>query len=301
LIYAYSRLSKSDFWFTRLGGDGLGNLLYNWARCLARADEHGWQLIWPTWRSFKPKNWRVNPYDHRLYADLFRPTARYLSGPGKPWVLATRRWVGEAEALASPPADGSVVQFRGMGGKFAPFLGQLELVRGELLAMTRPEHLAAYRAPRRPPVGIHVRRGDFLRLGDPAAMECMDNTALPIEWYVAALRAVRARVGETIPARVFSDGTGEELAELLAEPAVEREENGSAISDLLALSRSRLLIASGSTFSMWASYLHQVPTLWHPGKLSQRVHLGAGGRESEWAPERPLPDWVSREMMVEEP
>ena len=50
-IYAYPRLSKTDLLFVRIGGDGLGNLLFKWARCLAAAERHGWRMIWPTWPS----------------------------------------------------------------------------------------------------------------------------------------------------------------------------------------------------------------------------------------------------------
>ena len=56
--------------------------------------------------------------------------------------------------------------------------------------------------------------------------------------------------------------------------------------------RARLLIASGSTFSMWGSYLGQVPSIWHPGKLLQRVLLDQPDKEFEWAPGVALPSWV---------
>ena len=86
-VYAFPRLSKTDLWFVRIGGDGLGNLLFNWARCLSVSRHNGWRMVWPTWKSHKPKNRRVNPYDHRLYDDLFRPTESYVHGIAKPLVL----------------------------------------------------------------------------------------------------------------------------------------------------------------------------------------------------------------------
>jgi hypothetical protein len=91
---------------------------------------------------------------------------------------------------------------------------------------------------------------------------------------------------------VFSDGTDEELAALLALPAVQRRDYGSGLGDMLGLSRSKLLIASGSTFSMWGSYLGQVPTIWHPRKLLQHVLLEHPDREIEWAHGNALPGWV---------
>ena len=292
-IYAYSRLSKADFWYFRIGGDGLGNLLFNWARCLVTARRNGWKLMWPTWFSYKPKNWRVNPYDVRTYLDLFRRTPEYQGGLCKFPQLAFRKWVSEHDAAREAPPPGCVVQFRGMAGKFKPFLNDLDAVRAALLEMTRPQHLSGYNHPDPPPIGIHVRRGDFVHQADMETTLRVDGSALPIAWYVDTLAAVRDKLGFAAPTRVFSDGEDEELADLLALPAVERVTYGSSIADMLALSRSRILIASPSTFSMWASYLGQMPTLWHPAKLDQNVHLGAEPREIEWSRGEPMPDWIA--------
>lgn len=291
-IYAFPRLSKTDLLFVRIGGNGLGNLLLTWARCLAESQRRGWRMIWPTWASFKPKNWRVNPYDHRTYADLFTPNGRYVTGWRKPWCLARYRWIPEKHALAEGAPPGSIIEFRGMEDKFAPFREDHELVHGELLKIARPQHLAALAEPAPPPIAIHVRRGDFVQQASVEDMLQTDNSVLPLEWYIAALQAVRSAAGRELPAAVFSDGTGEELAPLLALPAVRRMDYGSGLGDMLGLSRSKLLIASGSTFSMWGSYLGQVPTIWHPQKLLQHVLLEHPEREIEWAPGDPLPDWV---------
>lgn len=296
-IYAYPRLSKTDLWVTRIGGDGLGNLLFNWARCLSVARAQGWRMVWPTWKSYKPKNKRVNPYDHRLYADLFEPTSDYTHGLGKPLALMSRRWVSEQQAREGRLPARAVVQFRGMAGKFEPFLHDRDLVRDALLAITRREHLAGYLQADPLPVSIHVRLGDFKRVQDSTIVQTRDNVALPIDWYIKALQAVRGHIGEAVGAQVFSDGTASELAPLLALPGVERVEYGSAIADMLALSRSRLLIASGSTFSMWASFLHQAPTLWHPGKMLQTLHDDPR-TEFEWAPGGALPEWLDAGMMT---
>jgi len=291
-VFAYPRLSKTDLLFVRIGGDGLGNLLFKWARCLATAERQGWRMIWPTWQSFKPKNWRVNPYDHRTYFDLFRPTDRYVTGWRKPWCLIRYRLIGEQQALAQGAPPGSVVQFQGLRDKFAPFLRDHALVRDELLRIARPHHLAALSESAPAPIAIHVRRGDFVHQASYEDTVNIDNSVLPLDWYIAALQAVRAAAGRDLPAWVYSDGATEELAPLLALPAVQRQDYGSGLGDMLGLSRARLLIASGSTFSMWGSFLGQVPTIWHPGKLLQNVLVDAPERELEWAPGAALPDWV---------
>ncbi len=45
----------------------------------------------------------------------------------------------------------------------------------------------------------------------------------------------------------------------------QRRDTGSAIGDMLLLSRAEVFLASGSSFSAWASFLGQMPTLTHPG------------------------------------
>jgi len=207
--------------------------------------------------------------------------------------LARNRWIPEKQALAAGAPPGSVVEFRGMEDKFAPFRADHELVYGELLKIARPQHLATLAEPAPAPIAIHVRRGDFVRQPSYEDMLEIDNSLLPQDWYVAALQAVRAQAGRELPAAVYSDGRDEELAKLLALPAVRRVDYGSSLGDMLGLSRSQLLIASGSTFSMWGSYLGQVPTIWHPKKLLQHVLLDHHEREIEWAEGDSLPDWVA--------
>ena len=292
-IYAFPRLSTTDLLFVRLGGNGLGNLMLTWARCLSRAEREGWQLVWPTWQSFKPKNWRVNPYDHRTYSDLFRPTDRYISGWRKPWCLARHRRIGEKEADSGPVPAGTVVEFRGLDGFFAPFVEDHELVYSELRRMARPAHQEAFSEPDPAPIGIHVRRGDFIQRSNDEEIRASHNSLLPLDWYINALKAVRQAAGSNVPAFVFSDGAPDELRELLTMPRVTRVDYGSGLGDMFGLSRSRLLIASGSTFSMWGSYLGQVPTLWHPGKLLQNLLVEHPGHEFEWAAGQSMPNWVS--------
>ena len=40
---------------------------------------------------------------------------------------------------------------------------------------------------------------------------------------------------------------------------------------MLALSNAKVLVSSASTFSMWASFLGQIPTIWFPGQMRQKL------------------------------
>ena len=88
-----------------------------------------------------------------------------------------------------------------------------------------------------------------------------------MSWFVNGLEWVRNTIGYPAQAVVVSDGTSEELGPLLSLENVAFIRPGCAISDLLILANSRVLLASGSSsFSAWASFLGQMPTISHPGQ-----------------------------------
>ena len=81
---------------------------------------------------------------------------------------------------------------------------------------------------------------------------------------------------EQVPIVVFTDGRPEEVRELTELKGVRYHDRKPAITDLLMLSNADLLLASGrSTFSMWASFLGEMPTIYAPGKMQQRVQTRA--------------------------
>jgi hypothetical protein len=110
---------------------------------------------------------------------------------------------------------------------------------------------------------------------------------------------VRARLGASIPAVVTSDGGPDELRPLLDLDNVRQVATGSAIGDLLVLSRAVLLLASGSSFSAWASYLGRMPTLSHPGQTLDRLFRLKGAAQQfigEFDPAGDLPEPLLRQL-----
>jgi hypothetical protein len=179
-------------------------------------------------------------------------------------MLATKRWVPESQ-LGKEIPEGSIVVFRKHEGFLAPAVPYQELVCPELLRIVRPERKRAIGTGFSPDIAIHVRLGDFV-YGDSSR----GNRRIDLDWYVGILRRLRENLG-SMSVALFSDGTDEELAELLAIDGVRRVTFGSSIADMIGLSRARIFIASGSTFSMWASYLGQMPTVWFPKRLHHPI------------------------------
>jgi hypothetical protein len=293
MTYAYAKLTGHDLGIVRVSGLGLGNLLIPWARSLVAARRHGLRAIWPTWCQLRIGPVLRGEQDKKHYCGLFRATPSYVRGFAKLRLLtlAPRR----SESVLASPGDGpepaTVIVFEGMAGRFAPILGEHQLVRQELLAITRPEHGAAAAWQPGPSVSVHVRLGDFATPGDTAPLEeGTVNLRIPIEWYRDRAEEIRAAMRTQCPVYVFSDGTDAELGPLLDLPGARRAAFGSSVADLWALSRSYVLVASGSTFSMWASYLGRMPVVWHRGQFRQRLYDEAGGIEVECEPGGSLPD-----------
>lgn len=113
--------------------------------------------------------------------------------------------------------------------------------------------------PPEPFLGVHVRRGDFRQGG----------LAIDDAWYIRAVsQALRGAFpdGGRPQIRIFSDAAPQSLR-FLAEafPNVTIQPKAPALLDLLHLSRCAALVGtSRSTFGMWAAFLGQMPSFWHP-------------------------------------
>ena len=92
-----------------------------------------------------------------------------------------------------------------------------------------------------------------------------------------------------MPIYIFSDAENTELEEILDIDNCKRAYFGSAISDMIALSRCKVLVSSASTFSMWASFLGQMPTIWFPGQMRQKLIIDEKLFEGEIDYNDPLP------------
>jgi hypothetical protein len=247
--------------FFRIGGPGLGNLLFIWARAFARSLETGAVLIDPVWHQLKVGPILRRERDLRTYLDVFP-----VRSPRAVW-----RELVRCRLLGRPPTGevrvgGARVTYeivRDGRTTFHDLDPYREQIRTVLPKLVRPRAL-----PSLPPtefIALHVRLGDFAPPRE-GTLGTAINTRLPLSWYLAALRAARAAHGDpTFPALVFSDGADEELEPLLREPGVERAPPRPAFADMLTMARARVLVCSNSTFSFWAAFLGQAMLVAPPG------------------------------------
>lgn len=274
MIYCYAFHGGRENLPFRTYITGLANLLYPWARALVHARKPGHCLVAPTWPQIEYRKLLRGEVDlSRHYAGYFTALPQWCNGAQRRYHLRTGRRITEAEAASA--RDDEVIVFSGFDGYCDPIAHQHAYVRDTLRSITRPRHLRGLAQDFSRSISLHVRRGDFEHATPDELRAGKLNQRIPLEWYIEMLHGVRHNLGRPAPAYVFSDGTDAELAQLLAVPGCQRVTFGSAIADLWALSNANLLVASGSTFSMWASYLGRMPVIWHPGQLRCRLYAGA--------------------------
>jgi hypothetical protein len=244
-------------------------------------------MLAPRWWQVKIGPLLRGERDPRLYHDLFLPrVAGQLAGPRAALIRLTARRIDEPANWRTPPVDSPVRQlvvFTGEGRHFQPLAGQHTTLRHEIRAMTRPRWLRAADAVTPGAIGVHVRRSDFVEARDDAEFSRRGAVRTPITWFAACLSWIRKVAGVPLPVLMVS-----ELRPVLSLPDVRFVRTGSAIGDLLVLSRTQLLLAStGSTFSLWAAFLGQMPTIAYPTPADDWFGLQAteGQFVGTWGPD----------------
>ena len=255
--YVYPKLSDKDFYLLRIGGLGLGNMLFTYAKAVLYARDHDIKMIWPTWVSIPVGQILRRESNKRFYHDLFQNRIGAVSGIQKLWLLWTRKK--------------DIVVMEGMEGEFEPLAGKenSRYLYQHFQTILQERNKKALEFEPGNGICMHIRLGDFIRGTEADLKAGNPNTSIPIKWYIHVIGQIRAAVSEKLPVYIFSDGSREELQEILALPYVQQITFGTAIGDILAMSKAKLFVASGSTFSGWVRYLGRMNTITYPGQLKQ--------------------------------
>lgn len=271
--YLYPKLSEKDYHILRIGGAGLGNILFTYARAVVYAQKHeNTEVIWPTWLSLKIGPILRREKDKRFYNDLFKNNSGYIDGLKKTKILLTKKKIKETEAFTcSEFLDDRVIEFEGFVEAFTPIMHDSKIVYDDIVKNLAKKNLKALEFDGKKAICMHVRLGDFTRVTWEEVLSGKHCSSIPIEWYVNMGKELRRIAGSNVKIYVFSDGTDEELKPLLDMENVERITFGTAIADILALSRAGVFVASGSSFSMWARYLGRMTTVMFPNQVKQEI------------------------------
>jgi Glycosyl transferase family 11 len=275
-------LSRQKFLVdTKLPYAGLGNMLLVWARAVVFAELNSLPMFAPMWQSFHIGPWLRQERCKRYYGQFF--SSKYYAPPSQGLIAKVSHNkvihhnpdIVKIDLSAKSFAVGQqhtfvFDQMPPWNDYFQDLKEHQNLVKEKLYSDVRPKLLAEILNKPAPQIGIHIRRGDY---GKPDAQNDFKvNRCVytPLEWYVGVLKKIRQEIGNDVPATIFSDGYPEELTDILSMPNVMISPETSALSDMITMSRSKVLIGSAhSSFSAWASYLGQCPTIWQ----SDRHHL----------------------------
>jgi hypothetical protein len=260
-----------DYGIIRIAGAGIGNCLYVYFHAVVLAKQANGRIIAPTWSSVKIGPLLRMERGLRRYGTMFRAHPDEVHGPIKAvrlasmWPRRNRIQLGTGQPVSIAPAGLTIIQ--AMEFSFEGLHQHRAMIRDRLLEVlatppdVRPNWGAGDYA------AVHIRLGDFVPTQPDQIMTGrVQNMRISLAWYERVIRRVRS-VFPDLPIHIFSDGREQELAEILALKGVSLRRELTDIADLLSLAQAKLLIGSNSTFSRWAAFLGDMPSIWLKTKL----------------------------------
>jgi len=259
-IYIYPKVERT----------GLCNMLFCWARAEVFAKKNNLPILAPQWTIIN----RVGTFsrfekDKRFYFNLFQNTG-YVTGFKRQWVLLTKKQVKEDLFLGDNEENllkkinftknGIVLVVTEIKDFFSSFIEEQPYIKKRLHAISNPKIINALSLDDSSPfIGVHIRRGDFKHVG----------LSIPLEWYDRAIKHAMENMqcnnfnANNLEIRIFTDDVlGVENYFTNRHSRLTIMPNTSALQDLLMLSKAAILIGtSRSTFSMWAVFLGQMPSI----------------------------------------
>ncbi len=263
-------------------GSGIGTRLFPWARCVLFSEKNNAYMLRPNW--VQP---RIGPLirggiDYKSYArqillyNLFNKPVNSTYVIDDLFARVFYDKITENEYVKySGSKKGLVVRFEGDSGRFKSLNGYDEKLKEELIKITKNEWIQFVDSFKNIPIGINIRLGNDFKsaqtIDDHYKSEFIKT---PVSWFVESLKKIRHILGYDAAAYIVTDGTESDIVDLLDLPNTFFVRPGCAISDLLILSKSKILLRSGgSSFSAWASFLGQMPTISHPGQPMDKFNM----------------------------
>lgn len=262
--YVYPKFSEIELPGIRVAGPGLGNLLFIYSRAIVFAKKENRKMIYPTWTSFRIGPWLRHERDKRLYNNLFRNTSGSVSGVRK-WLLLWTQPKSEYDHQKENNEKITVFSYNHMKMDFSDLTDYYSDIYSTLIRELQPQNYTIVKNKERV-VSVHVRLGDFAMNNTELLKQGVNNIRTSIEWYLRILTQIQDQV-ENIEFHIFSDGSDEELKEILALKNTKRVFYGSSIADIFAMAQSKLIVSSGSSFSLWARFLGQSCCISAPGQM----------------------------------
>jgi hypothetical protein len=257
--------SEFDLWFMRLSGHGLGNCFYSYFHAVVLAEPLNAKIVSPPWLSVKIGPLLRGADSKRFYWRMFKPFPGEIYGQQKLFALLSRyhkRTIVDVSRSAQPAlVEGALNVVSNRKFTFQGLHQYRELIRERLLGIVNDPVPKGHCWGQGGYIAVHIRLGDFATVADPKVISGgRTNTRIPLSWYINLVRVLQKRYGDR-PIYIFSDGKEQELQPLLALGA-KLYRSGSDMTDLLAMSAASIMVGSNSTYSRWAVFLGNMPSIW---------------------------------------
>jgi hypothetical protein len=262
-------------------GTGLGNRLFHWCDAKVYSYQTGSLFISPRWcrvslgrhfRSLAGGQLTSEPFIE--YTNTFRRLPSDISYPkGVAYsLLCSKVFLSKNPGILTKQITSkTMICFDKSEYRFDMLNTYRYILIKDLLASIQQNLYNKTLKSDEPYIGIHVRIGDGFKPPEPNSDGFVRTGWLqqtPIQWFKETLCFIRKVTGINYRAFVFSDGNKVQLEPLLDVDNTFLFQSNHPVVDLLSLSRSWLILGSGSSsFSAFAAYLgtsHAITSPGHP-------------------------------------
>ena len=236
--YVFPKFDGINLIFFRIGGSGLGNLLYPFFRSLVYSKKENLEVISPVFQSLKIGSYLRNEKQKRSYRYKYKNS---ISGFKKLVLLIF---------------NSNVKYIKGFGDGFNSLYGFEKFLKKEFRSLINEE---VNQTKYKDSICCHIRMGDFT---ESEGGKIENNTRIPLNWYIDVIKKLRENNNE-INVFLFSDGKTQELKSILKLNNVRLETSNNPILDILRLSSSKIFIGSYSSFSFWSAFFSEGICVWN--------------------------------------
>ena len=258
---------------------GLGNQLFPLAKALVFSHINDMNLVVTGYHRIKPGPYLRREKNKRKYKAFFT-FQRSVLGEMRD-KLRIKRYLARYQVINDPglsvvnEKEKKVFVFKSLS-HYSDYFNELkdhrELAISLLFKVIKPEILIGLSKIKAPQIALHIRMGDFRKLKAGEDFNKVGSVRTPVNYFIDMINTIRTVAGKCLSVHVFTDGHPEELQELFALPGIHLVEGNNDITDLLLMSKSKVIITSaGSTFSYWAGYLSDAVVVMHPGHIHASV------------------------------
>lgn len=257
--------------YAKLPSAGLGNLLFVWARACIFAEVNQCQLYTTGWNRLHIGAMLRGEKSYRFYGNYFisnQVSVRLQNMINSLFFEKIYNINPTIRVNSNQSISQNTVyifdQVPHWVDSFEYIKEHRNLIKKSLFAMLTNEIQIELAKHNSPAIAVHIRRGDFANLKENVDFKTVGGTKTPLDYFVNIINAVRKYINKEIEVQVFSDGTEEELEVVLGLSHVKLVATKYDITDLLLMSKSKLLITSaGSSFSYWAGFLSEGAVIIH--------------------------------------